>query len=319
MAKWELLHEIIKNLGRGWEVGASGLQDSGEYRGLASGPNGMRLLFIARTEKLDPCMEHICPPLGWLRVDGRLRFNDEDLSGKLSIMLRESLSPGEMANEIMVRLFPIYWDFLGAMEKHNLQNQPREESPPGPVQVLQETVTEQQAASSFVRCMLEESVRAWPSTYEALKASLGSKFVLEDEKMASFNWSLAAISLGLQGVRNIFQPERAIRIEKWIFVNMNDQWAIDEVKQYEAAFQKGRGEAPLGGVVGRLLHRWLGKNIRNCEAETLGQKTGFIDAWAVLETERVLTELAVTWDWKKIRDDFNLVPAPEIRDEDIPF
>ena len=123
MATWELIHKIVRNLGRGWGVDASGLQDSGEYRGLASGPDGMRLFFIARAEKLDPRMERICPPPGWLRVDGRLHFNDEDLSAKLSIMLRESLSPEEMANEIMVRLFPIYRDFLGAMEKHKLQRQ----------------------------------------------------------------------------------------------------------------------------------------------------------------------------------------------------
>jgi hypothetical protein len=320
MAGWKLIYKIVGSLGQGWQVGASALQDSGEYRGLASGPNGMRLFFIARTEKLDPSMEHICPPLGWLRVDGRLHLNDEDLSARLSIMLRESLSPEEMANEIMVRLFPVYRDFLGAIEKHNLQSQPSQTRQSDSVQVhTQETVTEQQAASYFVRRMLEESARAWPSTYEALKASLGDKFVVEDEKMASFNWYLAAISLGLQGVKNTFPEEQARRIENWIFIDMNDQWAIDEVKRYEAAFLKGRGEAPLGGVVGRLLHRWLGKNSRDCEAEILGQKTGFIDVWAMLETERVLTELAVTWNWKKIRDDFNLVPSPEIRDEDIPF
>jgi hypothetical protein len=215
VAASELVHKIVGNLGRGWQVDAGALQNSGEYRGLASSPDGMRLFFISRTEKLDPLMEHICPPLGWLRVDGRLHFSDEDLSAKLSIMLRESLSPEEMANEIMVRLSPIYRDFLCAMEKHNLQNQPSEERPPGPVQVSQKTMTEQQAASSFVCCMLEESARSWPSTYEALKASLGNKFVLEDE--------------------------------------------------------------------------------------------------------RVLTELAVTWNWQKIRDDFNLIPSPEIKDEDIPF
>lgn len=320
MTTWELVHKIVGNLGRGWGVDASGPQDLGHHAGLASGPNGMRLFFIARPEKLDPRVEHICPPLGWLRVDGRLHFNDEDLSARLSIMLRESLSPGEMANEIIVRLFPIYRDFLSAIEKHNLQSQPSDTRRPDSVQVpRQKTMTEQQVASYFVRCMLEESARAWPSTHEALKASLESKFVVEDEKMASFNWFLAAISLGLQGVKDTFEQEQASRIEKWIFIDMNDQWAIDEVKQYQAAFQKGREENPLGGVPGRLLHRWLGKNLRNCEAEILGKKTGFIDASAMLETERVLTELAVTWNWKKIRDDFNLVPSPEIMDEDIPF
>ena len=192
-----------------------------------------------------------------------------------------------------------------------------------------------QAASFFVCFLLEESTRTWPSTHEALKASLGSKFVVEDEKTASFNWCLAAISLGLQGVRNTFVPEQAGKLEKWIFMSMTD-WAVDEVKRYDAAFQKGfkwifvdmndqcrtfdklkpeaeaafRRENPLGGVPGRLLHRWLGNNITNCEADILGNKTGFIDAWAMLEAESALAGLAVTWNWKKIKDDFNLVPSP---------
>jgi len=194
------------------------------------------------------------------------------------------------------------------------ERQPCETHPPEQVDVpREETLTEQQAASYFVRCMLEESARGWPSTYEALKGSLGNKFVLEDEKMASFDWCLAAISLGLQGVKNAFPLEQASRIENWILTDMNDQWAIDEVKQYEAAFQKGQAEGlgPLGGVPGRLLHRWLGKNIGNCESEILGKKTGFIEVRVMLETERVLTELAVTWSWKKIRSDFNLVPSQE--------
>jgi hypothetical protein len=165
-------------------------------------------------------------------------------------------------------------------------------------------VTEQQAASDFVRCMLEESARAWPSTYEALKESLGDRFVVEDEKMASFYWSLAAISLGLQGLTNTLPAEQARRIENWIFIDMNDQWAIDEVKQYEAAYQKGLVERldPLGGIIGRLLHRWLGKNIRNFEAEIDGTKTGGIDVWVMLEAEKALAALATGWSWKNIRD-----------------
>jgi hypothetical protein len=45
----------------------------------------------------------------------------------------------------------------------------------------------------------------------------------------------------------------------------------------------------------------------------------------MLETERVLTELALTWSWKRIKSDFSLIETssvqlgPEITDEDIPF
>ena len=122
MAKWELIYEVVKNLGRGWKVDASGLQDLGFFAGRASGPDGMELFFVARTEKLDPSREHSYPPLGWLRVDGRLHFRDKALSANLSIMLRESLTAEELANELIARFLPFYADVLGAVEKHNSQH-----------------------------------------------------------------------------------------------------------------------------------------------------------------------------------------------------
>jgi len=84
----------------------------------------MRLFFIARTEKLDPCMERGCPPLaplGWLRVDGRLPMDDPCLAATISIMLRESLTVEEMANEIIVPLLPVYAGVLSVVEKHSLE------------------------------------------------------------------------------------------------------------------------------------------------------------------------------------------------------
>jgi hypothetical protein len=124
--RWELCHAVVKHLGRGWQVDASALQIGGEYRGKASGPDGMTLSFIARTVNLDPIMEAICPPLGWLRVDGRLPYNDGGPFAKLSIELQESQPPEEIANEIIVRLLPVYRDFLEVMAKYHPQDQPIE-------------------------------------------------------------------------------------------------------------------------------------------------------------------------------------------------
>lgn len=359
MAKWELIHQIVKNLGADWEVDASGPQDLGHFAGLTSGPGGMRLFFIARTEKLDPCMERSCPPLGWLRVDGRLRLSDNDLSAEISIMLRESLTAEEMANQLMVRLLPIYADFLDVIVKHSLQSHPGEAcltespieipdkklratvTPAGKFAQSRKTLTELEAASCFVRFILEASGRAWPNTYETLsrwQAAIGRKFVVQDERMASLDFSLAAIALNLQAVRNLFPPEQAKRIEERVFVDVNDSWAVEELKQYDAAFQRGAADGldPLGAVVGRLLHRWLGENIKNCEAEIGGKKTGFIDAMVMSVTFDALGELAGAWNWKDIKDNVNPVASDsqlaeqpggpqgdksslEIADEDIPF
>jgi hypothetical protein len=117
---WELMREVVRNLGRGWGIEASGLQDLGYFIGDAPGPGGMRLRFCARTEKIDP-RDHHSPPLGQLRVNGRIWLDDKDLDAEISITLEQSLSAQEMANEIIVRLLPLYAGFLSVVEKHNLE------------------------------------------------------------------------------------------------------------------------------------------------------------------------------------------------------
>lgn len=119
--RWELCHAVIKHLGRGWQVDASALQIGCGYMGMASGPDGMRLMFALRTENLDPRMEHCYPPFGWLRVNGRLPFNDGGPFTDLSIELRESLPAEEIGNELILRFLPLYADVLGIVQKHNSQ------------------------------------------------------------------------------------------------------------------------------------------------------------------------------------------------------
>jgi hypothetical protein len=119
MSGWKLVDQIAENLGSDWEVNAGELQCAGHYAGLVSGPNGMRLFFIARTEMLDPRMEHSCPPLGWLRVDGRFPFSDEELSASISLTLRESLGASDIATQIRTRLLPVYRGLLDTLGKHD--------------------------------------------------------------------------------------------------------------------------------------------------------------------------------------------------------
>jgi hypothetical protein len=131
--RWELVHEIVKNLGKGWQVKFSHLEESvGAFRGEASGPGSMELFFIAQTKKVKPWFERNCPPRGWLGVDGRLRFGDDTFDAaengessimdtKVSIVLPGSMTADEMANEIIARLLPLYADVLSVAEKHSLE------------------------------------------------------------------------------------------------------------------------------------------------------------------------------------------------------
>jgi len=120
--KWNLVYEIVRNLGKEWEVTAARAQELGHYVGLASGPEGMRLFFIARTDNLDPCLESTCPPQGWLRVDGRFQMNDGDLDAKLSITLDDRMPAKDMADELRARLLPIYSDFRHAVAERGLED-----------------------------------------------------------------------------------------------------------------------------------------------------------------------------------------------------
>lgn len=120
--RWNLVYEIVKNLGDNWEVTAAAAQELGQYAGLASGPGGMTLSFVARTENLDPCMERACPPLGWLRVDGRFQMNDGDLEAKLSMTLDARMPAKNIADELRTRLLPIYSDFRHAVAERGLED-----------------------------------------------------------------------------------------------------------------------------------------------------------------------------------------------------
>lgn len=290
MSGWALIDEITVNLGKGWAVEAGALQCAGHFAGMASGPDGMRLFFITRTEMLDPRMEHGCPPLGYLRVDGRFPFLDEELDAKISLTLSDSLSASVIARQIRARLLPPYADFLSSLKLHVIPGLP-----------------ESEAASTFVRTMMEESARTWPDLYETLRTL--RKFTVKDETLASLHCSLAAIALGLQAVKNLYPPEQAHRIERLVSDAMNDQWAVEEVRLHAAAFQQESldGLDPLGAVVGRMLHRCLGENIGKFEAEVGGVKTGFVDALAMKAGMTAIAGVVAKWNWKSIRENLRLV------------
>jgi len=129
--RWELVHEIVKNLGNGWQVKSASLYDEGLSAGRASGPGNMELSFIARAKKVERGYRHNYPPLGWLRVDGQINFIDGNvdlsslegpiITAKISIELPDSMTADEMANEIIARLLPLYAGFLSVVEKHRLE------------------------------------------------------------------------------------------------------------------------------------------------------------------------------------------------------
>jgi hypothetical protein len=182
--------------------------------------------------------------------------------------------------------------------------------------ILKKALTEQEAAALFVVSMLRGTQHAWPTVFKTLKELREEKFLVEDQSKAALDLGLAAIAQGLQAVKNLFPIDQSARIEKlvltWVFKCMDTKdrgdYAVGEVKEYGAAFQKESKIGPefaLGAIPGRLLHRWLGEGINDFEGEIGGKKTGLIDVMLMAETTNVVIGFSGTW--KQFKDKFKLV------------
>jgi len=307
MSRWELVDKIALYLGNEWTVDVAAPQDVGLLVGKVSGPHGLRLRFMARTKILEPKIGHICPPLGWLRVEGQFPITKSGLEAKLGVEISGELAPPEMALEIKARLLPAYADFLSALKKHSPELEEFQE-----IDQFRPPLPEGEAASTFVRCMIDESRFAWPSIYASLRETFGRHFLVGDETLARFHCALGAISLGLQAAKNFYPADQTRRIELWVFSELKEVWAIDELKRYSAAYQQASLNAlhplePTSAVTSHLLHYWLGENIRKFEAEIEGRKTGLINPLLVSAVMSTLSAIVAKWSWKTVWGRMTLV------------
>lgn len=181
-------------------------------------------------------------------------------------------------------------------------------------------ITEQEAASHFIRSIMDEASSAWPSILTELKDTFQEQFVLEDEKMANLDLSLAAISLDLQAIKNLFTNVQAERIEKWVYEYFKGkdwrEYAVNEIKKYGKEFQEHTpnmyvGTNPLSAVSARLLSRWLGENIHNFKIDMgdlgNGEKTGIVSISPQIQMMVDLLLASFIGKWKTIKDNFRLI------------
>jgi len=179
--------------------------------------------------------------------------------------------------------------------------------------VFKEQITEEQAAAQFVLSLMHETKNAWPNVYKSLRDTYKDKFAVENETMAIFDLSLAVLAQEVQALGNLFSREQAERIYKWVLRCIDSpeygEYARREVEEYREVFQKASkniqaGENALEAIPTRLLHRWLGKNIRNFEIEISSKKTGIMSPLLVLYVTEIL--ISFTGKWKRIKENFKL-------------
>ncbi len=186
--------------------------------------------------------------------------------------------------------------------------------------LFKKKITEQEAASHFIRSIMNEASSAWPSVLEELKDTFQDQFVLEDEKMANLDLSLAAIALDLQAIKNLFSNIQAERIEEWVYEYFKGEdwreYAVAEIKKYGKAFQEHTpnmyvGTNPLSAVSARLLNRWLGENMHNFEIDMgdigNGDKTGIVSISPQMQMMVDSLLVGFIGKWKKIKDNFRLI------------
>lgn len=196
--------------------------------------------------------------------------------------------------------------------------------------LFKKKLTEQEAALHFIGSIMSEASSAWPTICEELKDIFQEEFVLEREKMANLDLSLAAIALDLQAIKNLFPNIQAERIEKWVYECFNTgdwgEYAVEEVKKYGKEFQEHTpnmyvGTNPLSAVSARLLHRWLGENIHNFEIDMgdfgNGEKTGIVSISPQLQMMVDSFLIGFIGNWKRIKDNFKLIEGDLPLESDI--
>lgn len=187
-------------------------------------------------------------------------------------------------------------------------------------------LTEQMVAAEFNLYIMGETQKNWKEIYNTYKKTYGDKFTVTDEIMAPYDLALASIAENIQVVNNVFPKEQAERIKKWILklVDTEDygEYSLGEIKKYEDMFIKSvddnarqsgsfNGINPLAIITTCLLNQWLGDSFRDFDVVVNGKKTGVVDPILMDLTNHIL--MTYIYDWKKIKENFDLVEG------DIPF
>jgi len=165
---------------------------------------------------------------------------------------------------------------------------------------------ESRATADFVVHIMEKARDSWPTIYNNIKKLFSrweQDFVVADEDLAIYNLALAAIAQESQAIKNLFPKEQAKRIKEWLLLFVGDEYAINEVKNYDKAFQESldTGENPIHAISARLVQRWLGENIQ----DFVGKEDGIISP--ILLTAVSGNLIIFCGSWKSLKENFNII------------
>jgi hypothetical protein len=160
------------------------------------------------------------------------------------------------------------------------------------------TVTEAEAARSYVLHVLRDIRDSWPSLYKNLRKTSGGQFAVQDEPMAALDLALAVIAIETRTFDAHFPRDQSRRLRELILHYLNSPEYGIYAKEETAYFEKAMAASPARPertVAKALLNQWQGASSPGAQ--------GF----SLLQTQIEDLLLAYGGVWKDSLEKFTLV------------
>ena len=181
---------------------------------------------------------------------------------------------------------------------------------------MKEQITEEQAAYKLLCLVMESTQKQWPGIYNSLKSAYKSKFVISDKPKALGDLSLANIATVIKSLSNKLEEKRAGRICSWMLLHLDTpefgEYSKSEIKKYLELLDRSDVLKchPMGGVVQRLLARWLGKEHFDSFLDD-HTYNGNISPLLIGHVGGILTKMLALnmFSWKQIEEENEILPT----------
>jgi hypothetical protein len=174
-------------------------------------------------------------------------------------------------------------------------------------------LTYEAAATQYIRNVLLESEEDIQEIVKDLTDYYKPHFIVEDLGSASFELSLARISLAIPAIFNLFEESRARKISSKInqlltSITQSD-YPADEIKVYSKLYIaeiEQKRELPLSGIADRLLQIWLNENARHFFVQIDGKETDIFYPTLIQAVSTAAVKSNSAMYWKEIRNNCEL-------------
>jgi len=164
-----------------------------------------------------------------------------------------------------------------------------------------EKLSEREATQAFLNHFSSHAEELWEQTYTELTSFSG--FRVNDRHAAALELTLAAIAVSLQAVKNIRGQDQFERITKWT-IFLVDDYAVPKLKTYLLLCEKIE-HSPVAALAYSALTSRL---LENLLSENLSEIEGLFHI-ITMPLNNSLMQIAMTWSWKTLFEQRDIVPG----------